>query len=150
MTFQVPMLEVAVTVALVGIEPAEHFIYLHPVSEHRDGPETLHEYLNCTRTFFPMLIAGVPKMVNRDQILWVKFEKLPDLYESEATLIEKLTILELVDGSRIEGTVPIDRPREQSRISDVLNDGTEVFVRIDEEGDTYYVNKRFVRVVIPR
>jgi hypothetical protein len=149
MTFQVPMNEVAITVALVGIEPAEHFIYLHPISEHRDGPETMHEYLNGARTFFPMLAGGVPKMVNRDQILWVRFEKLPDLYESEATLIEKLTILELVDGSRIEGTVPIDRPREQSRISDILNDTNEVFLRIDDEGDTYYVNKQFIRVVIP-
>jgi hypothetical protein len=149
MTFQVPMNEVAITVALVGMEPAEHFIYLHPISEFRDGPETLHEYLNGARTFFPMLAGGVPKMVNREQILWVKFEKLPDLYESEATLIEKLTILELVDGSRLEGTVPIDRPREQSRISDILNDANEVFLRMDDEGDTYYVNKRFIRMVIP-
>ena len=144
------MNEVAITVALVGMEPAEHFIYLHPISEHRDGPETLHEYLNGTRTFFPMLAAGVPKMVNRDQILWVKFEKLPDVYETEGTLIEKLTILELADGSRLEGSVPIDRPREQSRISDMLNDATEVFLRVDDEGDTYYVNKRFIRMVIPR
>lgn len=150
MTFQVPMNEVAITVALLGMEPSEHFIYLHPISEHRDGPETLHEYLNGARTFFPMLAAGVPKMVNRDQILWVKFEKLPDVYETEATLIEKLTIIELADGSRIEGTVPIDRPREQSRISDILNDTSEVFVRVDDEGDTYYVNKRFIRMVIPR
>ena len=150
MTFQVPMIEVAVTVAVVGVEPAEHFAYLHPLSEHRDGPETLHEYLNGARTFFPMLAGGVPKMINRDQILWVKFEKLADLYETEATLIEKLTIVELADGSRLEGTVPIDRPREVSRISDVLNDATEAFLRMDDQGETYYVNKRFIRMVIPR
>src|SRR5213593_4298386 len=131
MTFQVPMIEVAITVTLAGMDPVEHFIYLHPVSELRDGPETLHEYLNGTRTFFPMLVAGVPKMVNRDQILWVKFEKLPDVYETEGTLIEKLTILELADGSRLEGSVPIDRPREQSRLSDMLNDPTGVFLRVD-------------------
>ena len=144
------MNEVAITVALVGMDPAEHFIYLHPVSERREGPETLHEYLNGARRFFPMLAAGVPKMVNRDQILWVKFEKLPDVYETEGTLIEKLTIIELADGSRLEGSVPIDRPREQSRLSDMLNDATEVFLRVDDEGDTYYVNKRFIRMVIPR
>src|SRR5204863_1712774 len=137
-------------VALAGMEPVEHFIYLHPISEKREGPETLYDYLNGERAFFPMLAAGVPKMVNRDQILWVRFEKLPDLYESESTLIEKLTIRERIDGSRLEGTVPIDRPREQSRLSDTLNDANEVFLRIDDEGDTYYVNKRFVRVVIPR
>src|SRR5437016_3043804 len=106
MTLQVPMNEVAVTVALAGMDPVEHFIYLHPISEKREGPETLYDYLNGERAFFPMLAAGVPKMVNRDQILWVRFEKLPDLYESESTLIEKLTILELIDGSRLEGTVP--------------------------------------------
>lgn len=150
MTFQVPMNEVAVTVAVVGLEPVEHFIYLHPVSPTRDGPETLHDYLNGDRAFFPMLAAGVPKMVNRGQILWVRFEKLPDLYESESTLIEKLIIIELIDGSRLEGTVPIDRPAGQSRISDILNDVAEVFVRIDDEGETYYVNKAFIRVVIPR
>jgi hypothetical protein len=65
-------------------------------------------------------------------------------------VIEKLTILELTDGTRIEGNVPIDRPREYSRISDVLNDLNEVFMRIDDEGDTYYVNKKFIRLVIPR
>ena len=144
------MIEVAVTVAVIGVDPAEHFAYLHPLSEHRDGPETLHEYLNGGRTFFPMLAGGVPKMINRDQVLWVKYEKLPDLYETEVTLIEKLTIVELADGSRLEGTVPIDRPREVSRISDVLNDATEVFLRMDDQGDTYYVNKRFIRMVIPR
>ena len=150
MTFQVPMNEVAVTVAVIGMEPAEHFIYLHPIASNHDGPETLHEYLNGDRSFFPMLAGGVPKMINRGQILWVKFEKLPDLYESEATLIEKLIILELIDGSRLEGTVPIDRPAGQSRISDILNDPSEVFVRIDDEGETIYVNKAFIRVVIPR
>ena len=150
MTLQIPMNEVAVTVALFGIEPAEHFIYLHPYSELREGPETLSDYLNSDRSFYPMLAAGVPKMVNREQILWVRFEKLPDVVEEEVTLVEKLTILELADGSRIEGTVPIDRPREQSRISDVLNDPREAFLRIDEEGETYYINKAFIRMVIPR
>jgi len=149
MTFQVPMNEVAVTVALVGIDPDEHFIYLHPYSDRRDGPETLADYLNGTRSFFPMLAGGVPRMVNREQILWVRFERLPDVFDAESTLIEKLTIMELADGSRIEGMVPIDRPREQSRISDVLNDRGEAFLRLDDEAFTYYINKTYIRVVIP-
>jgi hypothetical protein len=66
------------------------------------------------------------------------------------TIVEKLTILELADGARIEGVVPIDRPREQSRLSDVLNDAREEFLRIDDGEETYYVNKAFIRRVIPR
>lgn len=144
------MTEVSVMVALLGTEPAEHCVYLHQASPIREGPETMTEYLNGTRRFFPMLCSGVPKMVNRDQILWVRSPKTFNPEVLENTLIEKLTILELTDGSRLEGVVPIDRPREQSRISDVLNDPQEAFVRIDGEGETYYVNKGFIRTVIPR
>ena len=150
MAFQVPMIEVAVTVALSGLEPEEHFLYLAPFSDRREGPETVADYLNGKRRFFPMVASGAPKMINRDQILWVRYEKLPDVVELEMTIIEKLTIVELSDGSRIEGVVPIDRPREYSRISDVLNDPSELFLRIDDEDQTYFVNKAFLRSVIPR
>ncbi|HEV2720286.1 MAG TPA: hypothetical protein VG323_09745 [Thermoanaerobaculia bacterium] len=148
--FTIPMVEQAVTVALLGTDPEEHNVYLQQASPRHDGAETMAEYLNSARRFFPMLCAGVPKMVNRDQILWVRSPKMLDPESLEVTLIERLTILELTDGSRLEGVVPIDRPREQSRISDVLNDATESFLRIDGEGETYYVNKGFIRTVIPR
>ncbi|MFL6248752.1 MAG: hypothetical protein ACJ74H_22195 [Thermoanaerobaculia bacterium] len=150
MAYQVPMIEVAVTVAMAGLDPEEHFLYLSPFSDRRDGPETVADYVNGRRRFFPMVGGGVAKMLNRDQVLWMRYEKLPSIVDLEATIVEKLTILELVDGARIEGVVPIDRPREQSRLSDVLNDAREEFVRIDDDEETYYVNKAFIRRVIPR
>ncbi len=151
MAYQVPMIEVAVIVAMAGLDPEEHFLYLAPFSERRDGPETVADYVNGPRRFFPMVAGGVPKMLNRDQVLWMRYEKLPSVVDLEVTIVEKLTILELTDGARIEGVVPIDRPREQSRISDVLNDTHELFLRIDDDDQqTYYVNKAFLRSVIPR
>jgi len=150
MPYQVPMIEVAVTVALDGLEPEEHFLFLAPYSEWREGPETLSDYLNGRRRFFPMMVSGVPKMVNRDQILWVRGDKLTEMAELDVTIVTRLTIIELADGSRLEGVIPIDRPREQSRISDVLNDEQELFLRIDAEDETFYVNKAFIRNVIPR
>jgi len=144
------MIEVAVVVAIDGVDPEEYFLYLAPYSDRRDGPESLADYLNGRRRFFPMMSAGVPKMINRDQILWMRYEKLPTVVELEMTIVERLTIIELADGTRIEGMVPIDRPREQSRISDVLNDPREVFVRIDTEDETYFMNKAYIRSVIPR
>src|SRR5690242_14075002 len=124
--YQIPMNELAVEVALRGADPEEHFVYLSPQSDRRDGPETMSDYLNSGRRFFPMIASGVARMVNRDEIVWVRYEKLSSKDE-ESTVIEKLTILELTDGARIEGIVPIDRPREYSRISDVLNDINEAF-----------------------
>src|SRR5690348_2057636 len=151
MGYQVPMIEVAVIVALTGLDPEEHFLYLAPFSDRRDGPETVADYVNGRRRFFPMLAGGVPKMVNRDHVLWVRYEKLPSVVDLDETIVERLTILELVDGTRIEGVVPTtDRPRELSRLSDVLNDATEEFLRIDDDEETYFVNKAFIRRVIPR
>lgn len=144
------MIELAVVVAVAGLDAEEHFLYLAPYSDRREGAETLEDYVNGRRRFFPMVAGGVPRMINRDQVLWLRYEKLPALIEQEATLVERLTIVELTDGTRIEGTVPIDRPREQSRISDVLNDTREEFLRIDDEAETYFVNKKFIRMVIPR
>ena len=144
------MIEVAVVMALAGLDPEEHFLYLSPFSDRREGPETVADYVNGRRRFFPMVASGAPKMINRDQVLWLRYEKLPLIVELESTIIERLTIVELADGTRIEGVVPIDRPREQSRISDVLNDPREEFLRIDEEQETYFVNKAFIRLVIPR
>jgi len=144
------MVELSVVVATDGVDPEEYSIYLAPYSDRREGPETLADYLNGTRSFFPMMAGSVPKMINREQITWVKFEKLPHIIDMEITIIEKLSILEMADGSRIEGVIPIDRPHEQSRLSDVLNDPREAFIRIDDESETYYVNKRFIRLLIPR
>lgn len=144
------MIEVAVIVAMAGLDPEEHFLYLAPFSDRREGPETVADYVNGRRRFFPMLAGGVPKMVNRDQVLWVRYEKLTSVVDLEVTIVERLTILELVDGARIEGVVPIDRPREHSRLSDMLNDASEEFLRIDADEDTYFVNKAFIRRVIPR
>lgn len=150
MTYQVPMNEVAVTVAIAGLDPEEHYVYLAPFSDRREGPETMADYVNGRRRFLPMVAGGAPRMINREQILWIRSERLREQYEMESTLIEKLTIIELTDGSRIEGVVPIDQPRETSRLSDVLNDERELYLRIDDEDETYYVNKRFIRLVIPR
>jgi hypothetical protein len=148
--YQVPMIEVSATVALAGLEPEEHFLYLAPYSERRDGPESVEDYVNGRRRFFPMVSEGVPKIVNRDQVMWLRHERLPTVVEAEVTIVESLTIIELVDGTRFEGTVPIDRPREQSRLSDVLNDPAQQFIRMDDDTETYFINKTFIRRVIPR
>ena len=49
------MIEVAVVVALDGVDPEEYFLYLAPYSDRRDGPESLADYLNGRRRFFPMI-----------------------------------------------------------------------------------------------
>src|SRR5688572_27328955 len=117
MGYQVPMIEVAVTVAMAGLDPEEHFLYLAPFSDRREGPESVADYLNGRRRFFPMVAGGVAKMINRDQVLWVRYEKLTSVIDPEDTLVERLTILELIDGARIEGVVPTTEDRKSTRLN---------------------------------
>ncbi|HET7711683.1 MAG TPA: hypothetical protein VFL80_07110 [Thermoanaerobaculia bacterium] len=145
------MHEFPVTVSVSGLEPEEYFVYLAPYSRRRQGPEIIDDYLSSGRRFFPMIKEGAPKMIGRDQIIWVRCPRpSEDDASLDITVIERIAIIELADGARIEGVMPIERPREQSRISDVLNDPYEAFVRIDGEDASYFVNKRFIRQVVPR
>ncbi|HVT02120.1 MAG TPA: hypothetical protein VHL58_01955 [Thermoanaerobaculia bacterium] len=147
MDFRVPMREQAVMVALTESEPTEYCLFLSPFSHRHNGYELVEEYLNGPRVFFPMGCEGVPKIVNREQILWVKSPR-EHLDGPSFEIQEASIILELIDGMRVEGMLEINRPVGQSRISDLLNDPHDYFVCVHEGGDTVFVNKRFIRQVI--
>jgi hypothetical protein len=113
-----------------------------PASDRHDGHETIEEYLNSSRSFFPTNQGGVPKLINRDQILWVRAARS----EGERLaygLSEAHLILELVDGMRVEGNIETYRPAGQARISDILNSPQEIFACLRTDEDACFVNKRF-------
>jgi len=144
------MRELHVQVALADSEPADYVIFLSPFSERHVGFEQLEEYLNGSRSFFPMVTEGQSKIINRDTIMWVRTDTMTEETGASDTLLKKRTLFELVDHSKFEGMVVIDRPIEQSRISDLLNDPKEHFIRVDADAGSYFVNKRFIRAAIPR
>jgi hypothetical protein len=148
MDFRVPMVEMEVMVAMTEAEPLVSVIYLSPYSHRQDGFETVEEYLNGQRAFFPMKMGGVSKLVNRDQMLWLRAPRYPG--ELSYAAAEADVILELIDGMRVEGIFEIARPIGQARISDVLNHGHELFVCLRDGDENCYVNKRFIRQVILR
>lgn len=148
MDFRVPMVEMEVTVAMTEAEPLVTVIYLSPYSHRHGGFETVDEYLNGPRAFFPMKMGGVSKLVNRDQILWLRAPRYPEEIAYAAAAAD--VILEMIDGMRVEGMFEITRPVGQARISDVLNHGHELFVCLRDGDENYYVNKRFIRQVILR
>ena len=148
MSLRVPVIELEVELTLSGGGPADHIIYLIAGSGKRPTATTLEEYLNSSRGFFPMSSAGVPRIINKAQIFWLRLPVGSLAAEEEITLVRSATIVELLDGSRLEGYVSIGRVAGQTRISDVLNDRS-VFLRLDDTTGTYFVNKAGIRVVIP-
>ena len=148
MDFRVPMVEMEVTVAMKEAEPMVTVIYLSPYSHRHEGFETVDEFLNGQRAFFPMNMGGVPKLVNRDQMLWLRAPRYPGEVAYAAAAAD--VILEMIDGMRVEGMFEIARPVGQARISDVLNNDRDLFVCLRDGDENYYVNKRFIRQVILR
>jgi hypothetical protein len=150
MDYRVPMRELTVRLALAANAPAEYVIFLSP-SSRASGMENVSEYLAGDRRFLPMVGGGSPRIVNRDQILWLEVEGYQEEDEvSETTIIQKLVILEMSDGTRIEGSIDVNRPPDRSRLSDVLNDRSETFLRLSFDRTSIFVNKNFVRLALPR
>jgi len=138
-----------VTLALTEAAPFRCEIYLSPYSHRHEGHETIEEYLNSNRAFFPTNDGGVPKLVNREQLLWLRAPR-SEAEELAYGVSEAHVILELIDGMRVEGNVQTNRPVGQARVSDILNSPHEAFVCLRTENDACFVNKRFIRQVILR
>lgn len=137
---RVKMTELAVELALLECDPRDHIIYLAPPAQ------SIEQYLQAPRRFLPMSCDGVPKIVNKEQIVWLRTPPAPP--HAEITAVRTETIVELTDGSRIEGYVRLDGTGV--RLSDTLNTAGSAFLRIDDSAGTYYVNKTMIRCAIPR
>jgi len=149
MDYRVPMAELVVQLALAGLAPADYVVYLSPFSDRHDGAEHIDEYLNDSRLFLPVSLNGVRQIVSKDQMVWLRISVPDDRSAERMASAQKRAVLEMTDGLRMEGELRIDRPDYQSRISDVLNDAKERFVRLDREGIAYFLNKSYIRLALP-
>lgn len=149
MDYRVPKAELHVQLSLAGSAPADYIVFLSPFSDRHDGAEKVDEYLNDTRLFLPVALGGVRQIVSKNQMVWLRIPVPEDRAEERMAATQKKARLEMNDGTRMEGHLRIDRPDYQSRISDVLNDIKEHFVRLDRDGAAYFLNKNYIRMAVP-
>lgn len=149
MDYRVPMAELVVQLALSGVAPADYVVYLSPFSDRHDGAEHIDELLNDARVFLPVSLNGARQIVSKDQMIWLRLSVPEDRSSERMASAQKKAVLEMTDGMRMEGELRVDRPDYQSRISDVLNDSKERFVRLDREGTAYFLNKSHIRLALP-
>jgi len=149
MDYRVPKAELPVLLALAGTKPADYIVYLSPFSDRHDGAEKIDEYLNDSRLFLPVSLAGVRQIVSKDQMIWMRTPAPDGRGDERMVGSQKRAVLEMSDGTRMEGDLRIDRPDYQSRVSDVLNDVKERFVRMDRDGAAYFLNKSYIRLALP-
>jgi len=144
MSLRKPVAELGVELALLGDDPEPHIVYLPPGDSSVDAVES---YLQSPRRFLPMMWTGLPRIINKDQILWLRLDRSGVDSNADVTAVRYATILELSDRSRLEGYVC---KQAQARLSDVLNDRGEFFLRLDDAQSVYFVNKAHVRFAVPQ
>ena len=131
---QVPTLPVVVDVDLVNGRRLEGTLFLSITSSHRDGPETLDEFLNTSRRCLPVQRAETSELVTRDAIVSVRVTSdIAPRPPDEVSPAVDLVRVELANGKSLDGAVQHD---EGTRLSD--------FFAVEDDGGIVWVNKRHV------
>ncbi len=142
---QVPTLPVVVDVDLVNGRRLEGTLFLSITSSHRDGPETLDEFLNTARRCLPVQRGETGELVTRDAIVSVRVTSdiAPRPPEDVSPAVD-LVRVELANGKSLEGAVqhgPTDSGG--TRLSDFFNAEPDFFA-VEDDGGIVWVNKRHV------
>jgi len=146
---RVPTVLVAVEFLLSDGARLAATIHLSSTSPFHEGAETLDEFFNAPRLFFPVLAAGKTVLVGRRSIVAATAP-------SSAPLVSRLPgrvpgaiyflRLHLENGDVAEGTLLASLRTESSRVSDALNQAEE-FVPIEAADAVTFVRKdRIARI----
>jgi hypothetical protein len=140
---QVPTLPVLCDIELETGRTAQVTLFLSITSASHDGAETLDEFLNAPRRFFPV---AQPERSDRDLLardavvsVRVSSDIAPSAVEQTQEDVE-LVRVELSSGNTVDGVV---LHAHEARMSDFFNAGPDFFALQDGAG-VLYVNKRHV------
>jgi hypothetical protein len=129
--------------------PAEDVtLFLPTVSKTHSGPETMDEFVNSDRRFFPVKSrdSGRSFLVSRNAILMLEVgTDAPMLFKMEGQIASSVELvrLELDSGLAVEGSVRVITPPEKARLSDFFNQ-EDKFVPVETAERVTYVNKDHV------
>jgi hypothetical protein len=148
---QVPIAPYEVEFTISDGSRLEGTIFLSLNSPLHDGPETLDEFFNSSRSFLPVRSAGAFLLLGADSILLAKapaeaplLSRLPGRVVANVYLVR----LRLDNGIELEGTLSSNLPPELSRASDAFNQPGN-FLPIESSEAVYLVRKdRVTRVEI--
>lgn len=145
-------LRVPVRLQLPGAEALEGFLSVAPRSALYEGPETLYELLNSPQRVLPFILASDESvlLVMREHVEWVEAGENADpvLVSPRPYLVtrEELVAVEWLDGTQLQGRIPMELPNDINRASDYMNSDDDYFPLVMESG-TMLVNKLQLRAV---
>jgi hypothetical protein len=120
------------------------------VPEAEDEEEEALEVLNQPDPFLVVQLEGSDEVrfYNKHSIVRVEYpaEETPQVVDVEM----RHCVLQMMDGSSMEGTIRRVLPPDRARLFDYLNLNGERFLKIDcSDGRTYVINKLYIMCVTP-
>jgi len=138
---QVPTLPVRVDLDLVSGRAAQVTLFLSITSAHRQGPETLDEFLNASRRLLPVSVGDKHELVAREAIVSARVTSdIAPRAEDDVPPAVDLVKVELANGKTLDGAV---QHVQGTRLSDFFNAAPDFFA-VEDTGGVVYVNKRHV------
>jgi hypothetical protein len=143
----VPTLPQQVTLVLVTGDEEEVTVFLADAVKEHGGNETLDDFLNTERRFFPVRRkSGHHALVRRSAVVVVRVDADSPLIsrrESETMPAIDLVRVRLDNGTELDGVLLHVDPAGHDRLSDTFNGESDFFAL--EVGRGYvYVNKKHV------
>ena len=122
-------------------------VYLADASPKHGGPETLEEFLNSARRFFPIKRkSGHSALIRRRAVVHVRVASdSPVLSRREAATMPAIDLVRvrMDNGSELDGVLlHIDRVGHE-RLSDTFNEPADFFA-LEVQNGVIYVNKHHV------
>lgn len=130
----------------------EGSLFLHLSAETHDGPETVLDRLNTPDRFLVVSVADDSPvvLVNKGQIIRVDVPcKAAPAEATESVEDVEHVRLRLIDGEQLDGTVRVEGPEGQNRLSSLLN-AQSAFLPLQGSVRLHLLQKRFISRIIPR
>lgn len=142
-----PTLPQPVTLLLASGDEEEVTVYLADSSPKHGGPESLDEFLNSERRFFPVKRnSGHSALIRRHAVVHVRVSldsPVQSRRESATVPAIDLVRVRMDNGSELDGVLlHVDRAGHE-RLSDTFNEPADFFA-IEVANGVVYVNKHHV------
>lgn len=145
-------LRVPVRIQLANADAVDGFLSVAPRSAIYEGSETLFELLNAPQRVLPFIVASDESvmLITRQHLDWVEAgeEVDPELVCPRPYMVtrEEIVAVEWLDGTRLQGKLPMELPDDINRASDYMNNPDDFFPLVMTAG-TMLVNKLRLRAV---
>ena len=148
MSLKVPKVKAPLTIHFVEGNIVTGEVFLSTQSPYRFGKEKMLDLLNSEDVFFPLEAETTSsiRLVHKNNIGYITTHEEKEEQELGTPVP---VIIVRNDGEEMAGDLMIEEPAHRSRVLDFFNSIKGPFFRLQTKDKTYYINRQYVREILP-